>query len=201
MQLSAIYHELNFWKGFVKTERFLKGWVGNGKTPELNQEVADFILSVPHENVLDVGSGVVSILNGLVPVDSFDPLGELYQFVFDYKSHGLKHPIAVLAEEIYINELYDIVHISNALDHTQDPFTAYNRLMDAVKPGGYLIVQGFENEATAENWQGFHQWNISVVANSLKITGKETEQYFYNPFKVIKINFEQKTWFIWIIQK
>ena len=73
-ELSAIYHELNFWKSFVKTERFLKGWVANIKTPELHQETADFILSVPHKKVLDVGSGVVSILNGLVPVLSFDPL-------------------------------------------------------------------------------------------------------------------------------
>ena len=201
MQLSAIYHELNFWKGFVKTERFLKGWVGKGKTPELNQEVADFILSVPHETVLDVGSGVVSILNGLVPVHAADPLGELYQLVFDYKKYGLNHPIPVTAEDVECYLQYDIVHISNALDHTQNPFKAYERLLAAVKPGGYLIIQGFENEATAENWQGFHQWNISVVANSLKITGKETEQYFYNPFKVIKINFEQKTWFIWIIKK
>ena len=57
LELHGIYHELSFWKEFVKTKRFLEGWVGKQKTPELNQEVADFILSVPHESVLDVGSG------------------------------------------------------------------------------------------------------------------------------------------------
>ena len=58
LELHGIYHELAFWQQFVKTDRFLKGWVGKVKTPEPNQEVADFIKSVPHETVLDVGSGV-----------------------------------------------------------------------------------------------------------------------------------------------
>ena len=66
LELHGIYHELAFWQQFVKTDRFLNGWVGKGKTPELNQEVADFIKSVPHETVLDVGSGVCSILNEII---------------------------------------------------------------------------------------------------------------------------------------
>ena len=34
----GVDHEFNFWKGFVKSERF-KDWVGNYPTPELNQLV------------------------------------------------------------------------------------------------------------------------------------------------------------------
>ena len=84
LELHGIYHELHFWKGFVKTERFLNGWVAKVKTPELNNEVADFIKSVSHESVLDVGSGVCSLLNGLVNVDTCDPLGDLYSLIFDF---------------------------------------------------------------------------------------------------------------------
>jgi len=93
MDSKAIEHELNFWKGFVQTERFLVGWCGHHKTPELREQVADFILSVPHHKVLDVGSGVVSILNGLIPKENIttaDPLGDHYKTIFDYQSHGMK---------------------------------------------------------------------------------------------------------------
>ncbi len=73
LELHGIYHELAFWQQFVKTDRFLNGWVKKVKTPELNQEVADFILSVKNDSVLDVGSGVCSLLNGLVNVTACDP--------------------------------------------------------------------------------------------------------------------------------
>ncbi len=199
-ELSAIYHELNFWKSFVKTDRFLKGWVAPGKTPELHQETADFILSVPHETVLDVGSGVVSILNGLVPVKAVDPLGDLYSLIYDYKYPNQK-PQAIPAEEIdFINE-YDIVHISNALDHCQNPYLVYKNLLRAVKPEGYLIVQGFENEATFENWQGFHQWNLRIENNILVIDGKERTERITGCHKVFEKTLDNKKWFIWIAKK
>jgi len=200
-ELHGIYYELNFWKGFVKTERFLNGWVKPVKTPELNDFVADFILKHNHQSVLDVGSGVVSILNGLVPVTAVDPLGDLYRLIFDYQKHGIEPPKAIPAEELTYNEQFDIVHCSNALDHVQNVYAAYHNMYNAVKPGGYLIIQGFENEADAEKHKGFHQNNIFVDKNRLV-----TDRYVYgvideNPLHTSFIDFENKRWFIWIVQK
>jgi len=202
-ELKGIYHELAFWQQFVKTDRFLSGWVKKIQTPELHQEVADFIKSVPHETVLDVGSGVVSILNGLVNVRAVDPLGDLYRLIFDYDRHKVHPPMAFPAEELPFKDDYDIVHISNALDHTQNPERAFHKLMRAVKPKGYLIVQGFENEATYENWQGFHQHNIYCDENSIKIGYRENiyTTIDENPDLLIKKSIGDKTWFIYIVQK
>ena len=203
LELHGIYHELNFWQGFVKTDRFLKGWVGKGKTPELNQEVADFIKSVPHESVLDVGSGVCSILNGLVNVTPCDPLGDLYKLVFDFERHKLKAPLPYPAEELNFKNEFDIVHISNALDHTQEPRKALDYLLQAVKPGGYLIVQGFFNEATHENWQGFHQWDISLDDyGCMVIIGKDSRSIIAWPaHKFSTVNLLGRDWYYWIIKK
>lgn len=203
LELHGIYHELNFWQGFVKTDRFLKGWVGKGKTPELNQEVADFIKSVLHESVLDVGSGVCSILNGLVNVTPCDPLGDLYKLVFDFERHKLKAPLPFPAEELNFKNEFDIVHISNALDHTQDPRKALDYLLQAVKPGGYLIVQGFFNEATHENWQGFHQWDISLDDyGCMVILGKDSQTIIAWPaHKFSTVNLLGRDWYYWIIKK
>lgn len=202
-ELHGIYHELNFWMGFVKTERFLNGWVKKVKTPELQQLVADFIKSVPHNQVADVGSGVVSILNGLIPVTAIDPLGELYQLVFDYKAHKLAHPLPFPAEEMPAVNHFDIVHCSNAIDHTQQPILAYESMINAVKSKGYLILQGFENEGTHENWQGFHQHDIYVDAQTLCIKNQLGQMMVMDvdPTHLHFVEFEGKRWFIWIKQK
>lgn len=203
LELHGIYHELAFWQQFVKTDRFLKGWVGKVKTPELNQEVADFIKSVPHETVLDVGSGVCSILNGLVNVTPCDPLGDLYKLVFDFERYKLKAPLPIPAEELNFKNEFDIVHISNALDHTQDPRKALDYLLQAVKPEGYLIVQGFFNEATHENWQGFHQWDISLDDyGCMVILGKQNKTIIaWPPHKYSTVSLLSRDWYYWIIKK
>jgi SAM-dependent methyltransferase len=203
LELHGIYHELAFWQQFVKTDRFLNGWVKKVKTPELNQEVADFILSVPRETVLDVGSGVCSLLNGLVNVTSCDPLGDLYRLIFDYERHKLTPPLAIPAEYLKYSNEFDIVHISNALDHCQNPYDALNSLIEAVKPGGYLIVQGFCNEAEHENWQGFHQFNLDLTESGiLRIKGKSGELVpLFTAHMYKKIDIGNKQWFYWIIKK
>lgn len=203
LELHGIYHELAFWQQFVKTDRFLSGWVKKVKTPELNQEVADFILSVPNEKVLDVGSGVCSLLNGLVNVTTCDPLGDLYKLVFDYERHKLSSPLPIPAEEITFQNEFDIVHISNALDHCQSPYDALNKLLGAVKEGGYLIVQCFCNEADYENWQGFHQWNLDLTESGiLRIKGRSQDfAAVWEPYKYKKIDIGDKQWFYWIVKK
>ena len=212
-------HELNFWREFVKTDRFLTGWCGQGKTPELRQEVADFITEhCPKDgSILDCGSGVVSILNGLMPeayLAATDVLADEYAKIFDYKKHRIPQPVPIGAE--YLQEYgYDIVHMSNALDHTQDPVKAYHSMLACVKPGGYLIIQGFENEGEYEKWQGMHQWNIQLVEPisineekltppHLLITGKNgainlfVDNSHYH--KRLKLD-SGKDWFIWIVKK
>ena len=202
-ELKGIYHELAFWQQFVKTDRFLSGWVKKIQTPELHQEVAELIKSVPHETVLDVGSGVVSILNGLVNVRAVDPLGDLYRLIFDYDRHKVHPPMAFPAEELPFKNEYDIVHISNALDHTQEPRKSLESLLKAVKPGGYLIVQGFFNEATHENWQGFHQWDISFTENGMMlIQGNGINNLITWPaYKFKKISLLNRDWYYWIVKK
>ena len=203
LELHGIYHELAFWQQFVKTDRFLSGWVKKVKTPELNQEVADFILSVKNDSVLDVGSGVCSLLNGLVNVTACDPLGDLYRLIFDYERHKLTPPLAIPAEYLKYSNEFDIVHISNALDHCQNPGDALDRLIEAVKPGGYLIVQGFCNEAEHENWQGFHQFNLDLTESGiLRIKGKVGElATLFTTHMYKKIDIGNKQWFYWIVKK
>lgn len=207
--VKQIAHEFNFWQGFVKTDRFLKGWVAKIRTPELPQEVYDFFQEYQTRDsvTLDVGSGVVSILNGTAEnLVATDPLGELYKCCFDYAKHKIAPCVSVGAEDLsYVNE-FDFVHCSNAIDHCVSPIEAYKKMLRAVKPGGFLIVQGFENEGEFEKYEGFHQWNLSIVDGenpALRIQNKfGAQDHIYTPFfhKVKPLD-GGKTWFIWIVRK
>lgn len=216
--LEEVAHELKFWKGFVQTTRFLDGWVANIKTPELQQSVYDFIKG-KDAKILDVGSGVVSILNGTpcYALNSVDLLGNLYPFIFDYEKHGVKQPVAVAGEYILDKvqaDFYDIVHMSNAIDHSVDPELVFSNLVACCKPGGYIILQGFEDEGDFEQFEGMHQWNIHIdedetgmhagliVQDKIKeIDLLLTYHLQVESLSIERIRFEEKTWYIWIGQK
>jgi hypothetical protein len=208
MKIKGADHEINFWKDFVKTDRFLEGWAKDVKTPELNDIVYGFLVGHPKAKVLDCGSGVVSILNGTVKNDDLivcDLLGDEYAKIFNYELMGCKKPEPYGCEDLPYENEFDIVHISNALDHTQDVLTSYNKLLGAVKKGGFLIIQGFENEGLQEKWQGFHQWNLSVTeTGTLRVEHKSGKIDYIDSglfFKKIWIEMLGREWFIFIVQK
>jgi len=167
--MTAIGHELMFWKSFVKTDRFLKGWVSADiKTPELQQEIYDFLTAFTdyrEKKVLDVGSGAVSILNGTFPgenITTLDPLGALYPVIFDYEEYEIRAPIPCGGENMTFSNQFDIVHSSNAIDHSQNPLAVYMNMHRACRDGGIVVLQSFTDEAINENWEGFHQFNFSI---------------------------------------
>ena len=218
MDLKAVKHELAFWAEFVKTPRFIEGWVADCKTPELHTIAYDFIRAVtsPMSKVLDLGSGVVSILNGTVKKENLlacDPLGELYEIIFDYKAHGINPPIPLQAEDIIFQEEFDIVHMSNAIDHATDPDKIFANIASACKAGGFVILQGFENEGSAQGYDGMHQFDFKTSDKN----GEEGIQYcrkdqkapvnLVNPsLEVLKVyrfpnHYQGKTWYIYVAQK
>ena len=206
-------HEISFWKQFVQSDRFLNGWLSNEKTPELNNLVYMFLLGQPDAKVLDCGSGVVSILHGTVKPGNLvatDILGKEYSKIFNFFDNGFKPPLAIGCEDLPFIENYDVVHISNALDHVQNPQAAYNAMYRAVKPGGFLIVQGFVNEGTHEDWTGFHQWDLDLWEYDqrelfLCIQDKQGTQTILsqNPYFARKIHIDLlgRDWLIWVTRK
>lgn len=197
-------HELDFWKGFIKTDRFLNGWVANTPTPELHQFVKDFFIErcPMGGTVLDIGSGVVSILHGLnlgLLIIACDLLAEEYKEIFNYELHKIHPAYPIAGEELEFNAEFDFVHCSNALDHTTDPQLVFDNMVRALKPNGYIIVQGFENEAEHEKYQGMHQHNLRVEDEKLVPIDTSAVDHFRS-FR-FENHYQGRTWFIWIGQK
>lgn len=176
-------HEIEFWKGFVKSDRFLNNWVLPEQNPEIranHPDVAkcfdDFAAARNQEwdiiDVIDVGSGTLPWIKGILPnmrLIACDPLADEYAKIFDYNKHGQDAPVKAFAESLPFDEnTFDIVHCSNALDHTQNPYKAILEMERVCRPGGMILIQGFENEAIHEDWKGLHQWNISIYPDPEK---------------------------------
>lgn len=76
--------------------------------------------------------------------------------------------------ERYGENSFDIVRMSNALDHSYDPFTGIFEMLKVTRIGGTLRLSHFENEAERELEYGMHQWNItSDGENSMVIWRKD----------------------------
>lgn len=199
-ELSAVADELRFWKRFVNTSRF-REWESLRVTPELNPFARDFIKAnvKPGDKVLDCGSGVVSILRGLVDVVAVDPLGDLYGLI--YKYNKIPQPLPIAAEDITFENEFKIAHMSNALDHSGNPELVLNNLLRACVKGGFVMIQSFENEATYENNRGFHQWNITLMDDWLEVNGRVLKI----DARVVVARKETlntgKNWIIWIAEK
>lgn len=214
-EISSLAHELGFWKDFVKTSRFLNGWVANIPTPELHQETRDIVKRGIGSTgkVLDVGSGVVSILRGSVPdhqLVAADPLSPLYQLIFDYARHGITPPLPLAVEDIRPDPKYDVIHISNALDHATYPPLGIAAMQDALVTGGILVVCGFINESTHMDGAGMHQWDFDLgPAHTLELrrgphnvpAGFLEGSWKGNVSYRKTLSVDGREWLIWIWQK
>lgn len=211
LDINGTEHELAFWRGFVKTPRFLNEWLPADVVPnDLQAPARDFFNLVlkPGDKVLDIGSGVVSLLRGTVPADDLemaDPLADDYATFFDYRAHGIKPPLRLAGEDINFVQHFDIIHCSNALDHTVNPIRVLQAMKRATKPGGYMVVQCFVNEGSWENWSGFHQWNIDIgPQRELQISNRQGGVVtHYEPdtlMSTVYINTANKKMLLWIVR-
>jgi SAM-dependent methyltransferase len=187
-------NELHFWREFCQSERFINNFCLATPNPEIDVEVEIFLKGLACEmsktgrtlSILDVGSGPVSMLSRSfvgqqVDLKAADPLANEYDAFWDapYKNE-LARPVACDGEKLsekFGSYVFDVVHIRNALDHVIHPITVIEQMIKVAKIRGYLIIHGFENEADAESWMGFHQWNLSYAKDDLIIRGKNDVRY------------------------
>lgn len=137
----------------------------------LAAEFTDRIVALPEEEVriLDVGAGPLTTVGKrwaghrvrIVPVDA---LAERYDSILS--EADIEPPIRTVPGEAerlveqFGTDHFHFVYCANALDHCYDPLGAIDQMLQVVRPGGSALLRHFPNEAEAEGYSGFHQWNI-----------------------------------------
>lgn len=173
--LGGIYNEIFFWKNYMETRGgIFKG--GFASTVEKNrkfvlEEDLLFFEGKSKINFIDVGSGPFSrcgFMTEKIELNciSVDPLADIYT-ILKKQNHlengvDLRFGFVELLDKKFEKNSFDFVHMSNALDHSFDPVLGIAQLLYICKIGGKVILRHNENEAEAEQYDGFHQWNLTT---------------------------------------
>lgn len=189
--LYGLESEISFWKRYMETN----GDIYYANFKEHTEKNKHFTLErhlkgFSHTELIkfiDIGSGPFSRCgcvtdNYNLSVDAVDPLAEIYNIL--KKNNNLENGITVktgfveLLDRYFEEESYDIVHMSNSLDHSFNAVFGIYQLLNLCKVGGKVILRHAENEAERSEYGGLHQWNLSVKneENSFVIWRKD-EKY------------------------
>ncbi|HXT09339.1 MAG TPA: methyltransferase domain-containing protein [Roseiarcus sp.] len=149
---------------------------------ELQYEIAEHIQGFHGDvlKLLDVGAGPMTIVAKRfrgAPIDltAVDALADRYDEL-DFPP-GLPLVRTLMCDSERLSEkfgenVFDVVYARNTLDHGYEPIKAIIEMVKVAKPGGTIITVHLPNEATVENWVGFHQWNFYVEGADFKIANR-----------------------------
>lgn len=186
--LDGIPDEISFWNTYMRehggeySANF--NWTVNPRKKFQLEE--DFDLNLKTCKFIDVGSGPFSRCGRLtdlvdLEVEAVDPLGDLYEQL--KKKYSLQNGITVRSgfveclDKKYEANSFDMVHMSNSLDHCFDPIFGLYQLIRICKIGGKVILRHKENEGAVSEYDGLHQWNLSChrVPGEFWIWNKDLE--------------------------
>lgn len=170
--------ELEFWDEHLAAGR-RHAWMDGVLDPERRrQEFPEVVLPYlerlrsRHEGAiraLDVGCGPISPLawgvdQGLLELTAVDPLADEYIRLLE--NHGIRYPVVPRRgagedlADLFEAESFDLVYSRNALDHAVDVRRCIENATRVLRPGGFLVLEGFVREGTRTHWTGLHQHDL-----------------------------------------
>jgi len=134
--------------------------------------------------IADLGSGMFSTTGSTWPgvtVRLFpsDALADEYNEIL--KKHNIIPVIPVVRQDMtdlkYQDNLFDIVHCANALDHCHDPAKALKEMYRVCKRRGWIYLRHFNNVAEDQHYKGLHMWNISRTDDGDCLFRSQTDSF------------------------
>ena len=180
---SGIDNEIEFWSKWLETKG--GAWPEDfqfriNPDTEIHEWIAELLNGIRNPKILDVGAGPMTVLgkkmNG-IPLDitAVDALGDLYSrlnFPTGLPLIKTRQCESECLTSMFPENTFDLTYAKNTLDHSYNPVEAFLQMIAVTKPGGYIATEHAANEALAENWEGFHQWNFHVEGREFKISNR-----------------------------
>jgi SAM-dependent methyltransferase len=121
--------------------------------------------------ILDVGAGIVPTVgrdHPLATIDlvSCDWLAREFREVLDRWKLTPDEYVEYqdMRQLTYADDSFDIVHCSNALDHTDDPRRAILEMIRVCR--GVVYLRHVKNVGELERYTGLHRWNIQLTPDA-----------------------------------
>jgi len=160
-----------YWTGFFKNkeikEIFSREGIVFGKPFPLRPYLGALIGDKKEVDIADIGSGAITLIghtwNGTkINVYPSDILADSFKEILARFNIIPVVPVEKqdMAKFTYLDNSFDIVYCSNALDHTIDPGPAIKELIRICKSGGYVYLRHARNEGKKEKYRNLHHWNI-----------------------------------------
>lgn len=173
--MSGLQSEINFWNYYFQNEGgiYFSGFedaVSKNKVFTLEDDIPTQMYGEKYK-FIDVGSGPLSRCGRItdkVQLDAVyvDPLAYAYKNIMDKcnvdNGNRLKSGFVELLSKQFEPNTFDMVHMSNSLDHSFSAVDGIYQLLNICKIGGKVILRHTENEAENEKYEGLHQWNLSL---------------------------------------
>jgi SAM-dependent methyltransferase len=185
----GVTSEVNFWDEFLRTRG--QNWTANMSDHYLNPELPlqdEVVELLPTRQgdlqILDVGAGPLTFLGKKCADINFtivavDPLADEYdRLLAKYSVAPIVRTEKLDAETLttrFAHNSFDLVYARNCIDHAYSPEEAVLQMVAVVKPGHYVLMKHFPNEAESENYAGLHQWNFSEEAGDFIIRSRKTK--------------------------
>lgn len=197
--------EIRWWQGYLKNrpKKVYLAWKENYWLQFLQD--CDY-MPTSGQRILDAGCGPAGVFMVLSDqkVDALDPLLDQYA---DKLEHFLPADYpwvtfkSMALEDLEIEEAYDSVFCLNAINHVSDLDRCFDKLLEATKPGGTLVVS-----IDAHNYSFFktifrllpgdilhpHQYDLQEYQKMLTDRGFELQksqllkkEFFFNYFVLV----------------
>ena len=187
--LSGILEEKSFWGSFdfnktnaSQAKRLINPLIVFVIPPETIHSPQNTSSPPRHIVILDCGAGPLSVVGNWHPdfeieLIAVDPLAKFYNKLLSQKNiipyPRVQYAAVEHVDDIFPGNFFDVVHIQNALDHSECPMDGINSMLLVLKPFGSIILIHYRNVATIESFVGLHQWNFDVNAlEEFTITSK-----------------------------
>lgn len=182
---AGLQHEVGFWKQFLTLPEWK--WHRDARfSPDFGFPLFGRELlgdAAPRDiEVLDVGSGPATTI-GLnwpgheIRLTTVDPLARPFNNLLVRCGYPERATIiqgaAETVSDLFEMDRFHLVYCGNALDHTYAPLEAIRKMLEVVRPGGWLVMICYENEAETEAYSGLHQWNFCIREQRLVLWNKE----------------------------
>lgn len=130
-------------------------------------------------HIADLGAAMIATTGNLwdgadIHVHASDLLADEYAEIWKDKGESQMIPVEKQDMEklTYRDNMFDIVHCVNALDHTSDPRAALREMIRVCRPGGWIYLRHIQNEADRQSYKGMHQWNIEKKGDDCQFWNK-----------------------------
>lgn len=197
--MRGIPYEVAFWNNTYRWNRTFEGlmrWSHYGSTILLDGFDANrYLATLDNPIVLDIGAGLSYAPGNLLDTDHgkepldihyIDPLAPYFNKIL--RRHHRHMPDIEFGMMEYLSAFYPerniaLAIIQNALDHSALPLKGIYETLDVLRQEGILYLNHHPNEAEAEQYKGFHQWNITEENGTLVIWNRSTR---YNVSELLR---------------